>query len=254
MGRGRAAGIVALSMRTGKVVWSRAVAPGSESSPIVWDNTVYFGDQAGTMYALRATNGSVVWTYHASAAVKGGPAYADGRVFFGDYAGRAYSLTASNGHVVWATNTSGADFGFGSGNFYSTPAVAFGRVYMGNTDGRVYSFAERNGQLAWATETGSYVYASPAVADLPGLGPTVYLGSYNGLFYAFAPVRAHCAVVSPRRRADLGLGHDRRRRRLLLGPRVQTTDGARRPLRQDGVLIRRRSLQSGRLRTPARSI
>jgi outer membrane protein assembly factor BamB len=56
---------------------------------------------------------------------------------------------------------------------------------MGNTDGRVYSFAARTGQLAWATGTGAYVYASPAVADVPGLGPTVLLGSYDGKFYAF---------------------------------------------------------------------
>jgi outer membrane protein assembly factor BamB len=29
------------------------------------------------------------------------------------------------------------------------------------------------------------VYASPAVADIPGIGPTVYEGSYDGHFYAF---------------------------------------------------------------------
>ena len=81
--------------------------------------------------------------------------------------------------------TSGAHFGFGSGQFYSTPAVAFGRVYMGNTDGRVYSFGARNGALAWATSTGAYVYASAAVADPPGVGPTVYIGSYDGNLYAF---------------------------------------------------------------------
>jgi outer membrane protein assembly factor BamB len=56
---------------------------------------------------------------------------------------------------------------------------------MGNTDGRVYSFAASTGQLAWATATSAYVYASPAVADVPGLGPTVYAGSYDGNFYAF---------------------------------------------------------------------
>src|SRR5581483_879145 len=61
----------------------------------------------------------------------------------------------------------------------------FGRVYMGNTDGRVYSFGARTGQVAWATTTGAYVYASPAVADIPGVGPTVYEGSYDGTFYAF---------------------------------------------------------------------
>jgi len=29
------------------------------------------------------------------------------------------------------------------------------------------------------------VYSSPAVAEVPGLGPTVYIGSYDGNFYAF---------------------------------------------------------------------
>ena len=177
--------LVALSMKTGHVVWSHDVPPGTESSPLAWGNAVYFGDQDGTVYSLSANDGHVNWTYHASSAVKGGPALAYGRLYFGDYSGRAYALDPRTGHEIWAVNTSGADFGFGSGNFYATPAVAFGRVYMGNTDGRVYSFAARTGELAWATSTGAYVYASPAVADVPGIGPTVYEGSYDGNFYAF---------------------------------------------------------------------
>jgi outer membrane protein assembly factor BamB len=181
-GNGR---FMALSMKTGRIVWSKVIPPGTESSPIAWGNAVYFGDQGGTVYSLNATTGHVNWTYHATGAVKGGPSLSDGVLYFGDYAGRAYAVDASNGHQVWAVNTGGTDFGFGSGNFYSSPAVAFGRVYMGNTDGRVYSFAAKTGQLAWATGTGAYVYASPAVANVPGLGPTVYLGSYDGNFYAF---------------------------------------------------------------------
>jgi outer membrane protein assembly factor BamB len=177
--------LAALSLKTGQVVWKKPIRPGTESSPIVYGNSVYFGDQGGTMYSLNATTGRVNWTYHASGAIKGGPALSDGRLYFGDYSGRAYALNAADGTRMWAVNTNGADFGFGSGNFYSTPAVAFGRVYMGNTDGRVYSFASRTGQLAWATGTGAYVYASAAVQNTPGLGPTVYLGSYDGNFYAF---------------------------------------------------------------------
>jgi outer membrane protein assembly factor BamB len=177
--------LFALSMKTGKIAWRHPIPAGTESSPIVYGNTVYLGDQAGNIYSMRATDGHVNWVYHASGAVKGGPALANGILYFGDYAGRAYAVNAQNGHQVWAVSTSGTHFGFGSGNFYSTPAVAFGRVYMGNTDGRVYSFAARTGQLAWATGTGAYVYASPAVADVAGLGPTVYLGSYDGNFYAF---------------------------------------------------------------------
>ncbi|HWC85029.1 MAG TPA: PQQ-binding-like beta-propeller repeat protein [Solirubrobacteraceae bacterium] len=176
---------VALSQQTGHVVWSMSVPPGTESSPLVWGQTLYFGDQDGTVRAVQASTGRVRWTYKAAGAVKGGVAYAHGILYFADYDGRAYAVRASNGHQVWAVTTNGAAFGFGSGNFYSTPAVAFGRVYIGNTDGRVYSFAADTGQLAWATGTGAYVYSSPAVGNIPGLGPTVYIGSYDGNLYAF---------------------------------------------------------------------
>src|ERR1700733_13657566 len=134
---------VALSMKTGRVVWSKPIPAGSESSPIAFGNAVYFGDQSGTVYSLNATTGHVNWTFHASGPVKGGPALSDGVLYLGDYSGRAYALNATTGHQVWASNTNGADFGFGSGNFYSTPAGAFGRVYMGKTDGRGYSFAAK---------------------------------------------------------------------------------------------------------------
>ena len=176
--------LFALSLKTGGVVWSHPVPAGTESSPLAYGGSVYFGDQAGAVYSLNAATGQVNWIYHAAGAVKGGPALVDDVLYFGDYAGKAYALEARSGRQVWAVTTDGAELGFGSGNFYSTPAVAFGRVYMGNTDGRVYSFAQRTGELAWATQTGAYVYASAAVADVPRVGPTVYLGSYDGNFYA----------------------------------------------------------------------
>jgi outer membrane protein assembly factor BamB len=175
----------ALSMRNGRVVWSVPLPSGSESSPLVSGDSVYFGDQAGTVYSLNAATGHVNWIYQASGAVKGGPALVHGVLYFGDYAGRAYALNAGTGRQLWAVGTNGTAFGFGSGNFYASPAVAFGRVYMGNTDGFVYSFAADTGQLAWSISTGAYVYSSASVSDLPGLGPTVYVGSYSGEFYAF---------------------------------------------------------------------
>lgn len=181
-GNGR---LLALSMKTGRVVWTHIVGAGTETSPTVLGHSVFYGDQGGNVASLQTRTGHVNWVYHASSNVKGGPAIADGTLYFGDYSGHVYAVNAANGHQVWRVGTNGTHFGFGSGNFYSTAAVAFGRVYIGNTDGRVYSFAQRNGQLAWATGTGAYVYGSPAVAQTRGLGPTVYVGSYDGNFYAF---------------------------------------------------------------------
>jgi len=184
-GRNADAGrVVALDGRTGRIEWSRQLASRSESSPLVADGRVYFGSENGTVYAMDADSGDVRWRFHAGGAVKGGLALSDGKLYFGDYGGRAYAIRQSNGASVWRASTSGGRFGLGSGNFYSTPAVAYGRVYMGNTDGRVYSFSAASGRLAWSKSTGGYVYASPAVAQVPGGRPLVYIGSYSGRFYA----------------------------------------------------------------------
>ena len=52
----------ALSMKTGRIVWSKVIPAGTESSPIAFGNAVYFGDQGGTVYSLNATTGHVNWT------------------------------------------------------------------------------------------------------------------------------------------------------------------------------------------------
>jgi outer membrane protein assembly factor BamB len=185
--RGRGAGIgrvVSLDGKTGKIRWARELASRSESSPLVVGDRLYFGSENGTVYSMGAGDGRVRWRFRASGEVKGGLALADGKLYFGDYGGRVYAIRQDSGRQVWRASTSGTRFGLGSGNFYSTPAVAYGRVYIGNTDGRVYSFSAASGRLAWSKSTGGYVYASPAVAQVPGGPPLVYAGSYSGRFYA----------------------------------------------------------------------
>ena len=174
--------IVALSAKTGRVLWKRELPSRSESSPVVIDGIVYFGSEDGTVYALRAKNGARRWTFQTADAVYG-VSYANGRLFFGDKSGKVTAVNARSGKLIWQQQTNGAAFG-GGGIFYSTPAVAFGRVYIGNADSKVYSFSARDGSLAWTYSTGHYVYGGPAVADIPGLGPTVYIGSYDQTFYA----------------------------------------------------------------------
>ena len=194
-------------------------------------------------------NGHVDWTYHASGAIKGGPALVGGVLYFGDYAGRAYAVNAVNGHQIWAVGTSGAHFGFGSGQFYATPAVAFGRVYMGNTDGRVYSFGARNGALAWATATGAYVYASAAVADPRGSGRPSTSAPTTATCTRSTPSRARSAGASVGR-PDLRLGDRDRQRRLLLGPGRRDDDGPQRRHRPAGVLVPGRRLHPDDRRLP----
>jgi outer membrane protein assembly factor BamB len=182
--RSKGGRVAALRAKDGKVLWSKPLPSRTESSPLFAGGRVYFGSEDGTVYALRARDGGVVWRYKASGAVKGALALADGRLFFGDYGGRVHAIRERDGKRVWTSTTHGARFGTSSGQFYASPAVAYGRVYIGNTDSNIYSFSAATGKLAWRTGTGGYVYASAAVAQVPGGKPTVYVGSYDARLYA----------------------------------------------------------------------
>jgi outer membrane protein assembly factor BamB len=181
--------VVAMNSANGHIRWSRDLPSRCESSPLLADGRLFFGAENGTVYALSARTGDIVWTYHAAGAVKASPSLSNGVLYFGDYAGDLQAVRESDGHRLWVSSSDGALLG--SGQFYSTAAIVYGRVFLGNTDGRIYAYDEATGKLDWAVQTGAYVYSSPAVANAPGLGPTIYIGSYSGTFYALDARSGH---------------------------------------------------------------
>ncbi len=168
--------LAALSMRSGKILWTFPVSSGTESSPMIVGNSVYFGDQAGTFYSLNIRTGHENWSFSTGGSIKGGADYWHGNLYFGNYAGQFYAVDARNGREVWGASP--------GGQIYATPAVAYGRVYVGDKNGDAYALNARTGAIDWSAGLGSYVYSGPAVADIPGLGPTVFIGSYDGDLYA----------------------------------------------------------------------
>jgi outer membrane protein assembly factor BamB len=175
-GRGR---IAALSASDGKVLWSRTLPSRSESTPLVLGDRLYFGSEDGTVYGMQTRTGKIDWRYHAGDAVKGAVAYENGRLYFGDYTGSVNAVRARDGKLVWRRSNVTSE------KFYATSAVGFGRVFLSTTDGWVHA-VRTNGKLDWSFQAGSqgYFYAAPAVARPSGLGPTVFIGSFDTNFYA----------------------------------------------------------------------
>jgi outer membrane protein assembly factor BamB len=167
---------VAMSMKTGNVVWKDPLPSGSESSPLVWHGTVYFGDSGGTVHAVNAVNGKQLWQFPTSGPEKGGPTLSKGILYFGNYAGQLFAVNATTGKQVWEANP--------GGTVYASPTVAYGRVYVGSTNGFMYSYSATTGVLGWSRDTGNYVYSSAAADNVPKLGATIYFGSYTGTAYA----------------------------------------------------------------------
>jgi outer membrane protein assembly factor BamB len=169
--------VVALSVGTGKVRWTRHIGA-SETSPVVDGNRLYVGDWLGNVYALDKRSGRTIWTAPTGGAVKGGIALSGNRVYAGSYDGHLYAFDATTGRRLW--RASGDARLLGHGQFYSTPAAAYGRVYIGSTDGKVYSYGATSGKRIWSRSTGGYVYGSPAIWNR-----FVFAGSYGHTFYAF---------------------------------------------------------------------
>jgi outer membrane protein assembly factor BamB len=164
------------------VIWKKSLPNRAESSPVVVDDSIYFGCEDGKLYSVSTVNGNIRWATQLSGPVKAAPAYYGGRLYVGDYGGSMNAVDAKTGELVWSTGSLGT--GISGGEFYSTPAVAFGRVYAGNNDDRVYSFDLSDGELAWTYSTGGYAYSAPTVASTKHSPPTVYIGSFDGNIYA----------------------------------------------------------------------
>jgi outer membrane protein assembly factor BamB len=168
---------------TGKPLWLRDLHAHLESSPLAVDGNLYLGTDSAEVVALDAGDGHTVWTFKAPGAIKASPSYDAGDIFVADYQSSMFALNADTGKPVWRTNTSKVA-PYGSGGFFSSPAIGFGDVYAARDDGRVYALDEATGKVKWSFDTGAAVYGSPALAQVPGTPPTIYIGSENGRFYA----------------------------------------------------------------------
>jgi outer membrane protein assembly factor BamB len=71
--------------------------------------------------------------------------------------------------VLWRFNSPGA--------IKASPSYYDGRVFAARDDGTVYAFDQRSGKIDWFFMTDDCIYGSPAVAQVPGTPPTVYIGS-----------------------------------------------------------------------------
>jgi outer membrane protein assembly factor BamB len=175
--------LVALKAATGKLDWYRNLHAHLESSPLIVNETLYIGTDSSQLLALDPATGKTRWHFDTPGAIKASPSYNRGRIFVADYQSSMFALNARTGKPVWRTNTSQVP-PYGKGGFYSSPAIAFGHVYAARDDGTVFAFNEKTGKVAWSFPTGDYVYGSPAVAQVPGTPPTVYIGAENGRFFA----------------------------------------------------------------------
>ena len=148
-----------------KLAWSTEVGSQGkvETTPIVWDGTLYGTSTWSVVFAIDVRTGALEWKWDPGL-VKGGPALGgprfccgpvnrgvaiyQGRVYVGLLDGRLVALDAKNGDVVWSVQTTpaGSDY-----SITGAPRIIKGRVVIGNGGGE---YGVRGYLTAYDAETG----------------------------------------------------------------------------------------------------
>lgn len=151
------------------------------SSPVLWEDKVYFGSGDSNIYALNADSGKLIWKFKTGDVVHASPAIADGTLFVGSWDSYFYALDAASGKQKWRFKTGEDPDIHNQVGIQSSAVVTDGVVYFGCRDSNLYALDAKTGQKRWAfNNNGSWVIGSPTVKD----GKVYFATSDSALFYA----------------------------------------------------------------------
>lgn len=150
------------------------------SSPVIAQNTVYFGSGDGNLYALDAATGDLRWKFKTGDVVHASPAFANGVVFFGSWDSYFYAVDAKTGKEKWRFHAGEDPLIHNQVGFQSSPAVVDGVIYTGCRDAQLYALDAATGKEKWRFDNAlSWVITSPAVVN----GKVFFATSDSALYH-----------------------------------------------------------------------
>ncbi len=155
-----------------KEKWFISTGAGIYSSPAVWKNNVYTGDDLGNMTCYNLKNGIKRWNFKTAKRIMGTPAVADGVLVFGSADKNIYALNAKNGKLLWKITANEAVLG--------AVTIENGIAYIGSGDNCFWAIDIKTGKIHWTFNglTG-YVETKPLIT-----GDKVIFGAWDTFLYA----------------------------------------------------------------------
>jgi outer membrane protein assembly factor BamB len=152
----------------------------SGETPAVRGDTVYFGTEGGTFFAIDWKKGTVLWRWEnmARAELIASPAVVPEAVIFASHDRHIRALNPTSGKPIWTFPN--------HGRVDSSPVVVSNRIFFGSTDGRIYAIDRATGKKVWDYEAGGSFIAAPAVA-----ANRLLIASEDGILYCLGAARGH---------------------------------------------------------------
>jgi len=182
---GAAGALVALDVRTGKILWKRKLGP-VFSSPALAGDLVLVGSDDERLHALDSRKGEPSWSRPLSGRVRATPAVLGEHAVVGDFKGRVAAVGTKDGSVLWTRDLPQA--------VYSSAALTPALAVVGCHDGQIYGLSMATGERVFEVTTGGPVVSSPLA-----IGDRFLAASTDGYLYLFdatGQVLARLAVAT----------------------------------------------------------
>lgn len=132
------------------VKWKFKTEGRVRSSPVYYDQAVYFGSEDKNLYAVNAETGKQIWKFPTKGAILSSPTIKNGEVYFLSGDNTFYALEASTGKMLWSfkiegTNEARDDYDY----WQSSAAIDERNVYFGGGNGIVYALDATTGKDVW---------------------------------------------------------------------------------------------------------
>ncbi|MHB1000288.1 MAG: outer membrane protein assembly factor BamB family protein [Armatimonadota bacterium] len=167
--------LYAVNADTGSLRWVYP-AEGSlnamvKSSPLVYNDLVYFGGGDGRLYAITKESGKLAWSFTTKGIMNSSPVLADDTLFVGSSDDNLYALDPVTGQQKWRSGFRTHD------DIAGSPAVSNGLVYFLSNDMVLYAAYTTTGRLKWVVRVGASSKSTTPVVS----GNNIYVGIGNVL-------------------------------------------------------------------------
>jgi len=127
--------VIAFHWKDAKQLWVFADSELSQeiqSSPAIYEKTVFVATRNRRLLAIDATNGSLRWEFAFRKRSDASPIVCDGRVWIGAADGRLYAIDQQTGKEVWLAEH--------PGGFNASAAIAEGKLVIASDKGSIYCY------------------------------------------------------------------------------------------------------------------
>lgn len=155
-----------------KETWLNKTNVGIYSSPVVWKNNIYVGDDLGILTCYNLKNGKKRWGFQSKSRILGTPAVENGILVFSSTDKNIYGLNAKNGKLLWKVECKEPVLG--------AVTIEKNIAYIGASDNIFRAIDVLSGKIIWSYDKlNGYVETKPLITE-----NKVIFGAWDTFLYA----------------------------------------------------------------------